>query len=87
MMNPLDRYPRVREVAYLVWWVASGVVGTAMAVYVAQPAEALPDWVLIAALVVSYSGVYLGFTAQRNVTGTDEKGLPMAPVDKEGTTV
>lgn len=78
-MNPLTKHPKVREVAYLLWWIASGVTGVTWAAYLAIQPDDVPTPVLVAALVVSLAGTYLGFTAQTNVTGNDTKGLPVAP--------
>lgn len=86
-MNPLTKYPRVREVAYLVWWIASGVTGVAMAVYLAIPPAEVPTPVLVSTLVVALGGTYLGFTAQTNVTGNDTRGLPVAPKKGSGLDV
>jgi hypothetical protein len=84
MMNPLTKYPRAREIAYLVWWIASGVTGVTMAVYLAIQPDSVPTPVMVATLVVSLGGTYLGFTAQSNVTGTDAQGLPVATSDERG---
>lgn len=71
--NPLNKHPRVREVAYAVWWTLSGVAGVAGVVFVAQP-DPVPDWFNWTVAGLTFAGTYLGFTAQTNVTGTDENG-------------
>jgi ABC-type thiamin/hydroxymethylpyrimidine transport system permease subunit len=81
--NPLNKYPKIREYLYGVWWAASGVVGGFGVYYAATPGQ-IPAEYNVAVLIVSFAGVYLGFTAQRNVTGTDTQGLPVAP-PKEAT--
>jgi hypothetical protein len=82
MENPLDKYPKAREIAYDIWWALSGVAGVATLVYTAQP-DPIPDWLTWSVGGLAFAGTYLGFTAARNVTGTDAKGLPVAP--KKGT--
>lgn len=77
MENPLNNHPRVREVVYAIWWTLSGVTGVTMGAYLAVQPQDVPTPVLVAVLVVSLSGTYLGFTAQRNVTGNDTRGVPV----------
>jgi hypothetical protein len=77
MYNPLNNHPKIREYLYGVWWAVSGVIGAFGAYYAATPGQ-IPAEYNISVLIVSFAGVYLGFTAQSNVTGTDIKGLPTA---------
>lgn len=77
-MNPLSKHPKIRAYLYGVWWAASGVIGAAGVYYAATPGQ-IPAAYNVTVLIVSFAGVYLGFTAQTNVTGTDEKGLPITP--------
>jgi hypothetical protein len=72
MYNPLNRYPKVREYAYLFQWVVNlilliiGIILTAMGLS--------PLWWVITQLVANGLWGYLGLTAQGNVTGTDAVG-------------
>lgn len=75
MYNPLNKHPKIREYLYGVWWAASGVIG-AFGVYYAATPGSIPGEYSISVLITSFAGVYLGFTAQHNVTGTDTKGMP-----------
>lgn len=75
MHNPLNEHPKVREVAYDIWWGVSGVVGVALTVYTAQ--GDVPNWLNWVVAAVAFSGTYLGFTAKHNVTGNDIQGKPV----------
>lgn len=83
MNNPLDKHPKVREALLLVQWIVTGVMGIVGVVLLALAGgnpEELPAWYLIAVVATQFAWTYLGFTAQNNVTGTDENGLPINSV-------
>jgi len=72
-MNPLNKYPRAREVCYFVQWVVNGVLTLAGAYFVANGVgvEGLPDWYVITLACAPVLWTYLGLTAQVN---TDSEG-------------
>jgi hypothetical protein len=68
-MNPLNDYPKVREVLYVVQFLASLVMGVLGIVLAAQGdgVSGLPSWYVTAGLVLSFVWSYLGLTAKQNV--------------------
>lgn len=64
-MNPLDRYPRAREVAYFIQWTVNLVLG-ATAVALTSLGES-PLWYVITTGVFNFIWSYTGLTAQQNV--------------------
>lgn len=69
-MNPLDSYPAVRRVLYLIQFVVAGAV-LLIGVGYAAAGAALPTWYAVVAAVTSGLWSYLGLTAAGN-TPTDE---------------
>ena len=69
-MNPLDSYPRAREVAYLIQWVVNGVLTIAAVVFatLGTSLEDLPPWYVLTLAIAPALWTYLGLTAQHNVT-------------------
>lgn len=69
-MNPLDSYPRVREVAYLFQWLVNGVLVIAGVVFatLGTALEDLPSWYVLTLAIAPALWTYLGLTAQHNVT-------------------
>jgi len=86
MENPLNNHPRAREIVYAIWWTLSGAAGVALMVFTAQP-EPVPEWLTWTVGGLAFAGTYLGFTAQRNVTGNDASGLPVASAKGSGLDV
>lgn len=73
-MNPLSKYPRAREVLYLIQWLANGVLSVAGAYFVAAGVDIadLPRWYVITLAVAPVLWTYLGITAQSNVNPTED---------------
>lgn len=69
-MNPLDRYPHIRETAYLLQWVVNGFLTIAGVVFatLGTSLEDLPRWYLLTLAIAPALWTYLGLTAQHNVT-------------------
>ena len=69
-MNPLDRYPRAREVAYFIQWTVNGFLTIAAVVFatLGTRLEDLPRWYLLVLAIAPALWTYLGLTAQQNVT-------------------
>lgn len=74
-MNPLNKYPRAREVCYFVQWVVNGVLTLAGAYFLAiadgMTITELPKWYVITLACAPVLWTYLGLTAQVN---TDTEG-------------
>jgi hypothetical protein len=94
MYNPLNNHPKVREVLLGIQWIATGIqvvlgalFGFLYGVTPGDIAEQWPVWFLASLAVAPVLWSYLGFTAQQNVTGTDLKGLPVAPKKGSGLDV
>lgn len=69
-MNPLNDYPAIRRVLYIVQWVYNGVLTVAGATFVAlgrTDVTTLPTWYVLALAVGPVLWTYLGLTAQANV--------------------
>lgn len=64
-MNPLNDYPTVRRIAYLIQFVVAGAVLLIGVGYGAAAAE-LPTWYVVTAAVTSGLWSYLGLTAASN---------------------
>lgn len=80
-MNPLDRFPRVREALYLIQWVVTGAQTVLSAYFtfaLGQSVDSWPEWFLASLAVAPVLWTYLGITAKGNVTttGSDEFDLP-----------
>ena len=65
-MNPLDQYPKVRAVLYLIQWIASGVLFVASAVVLAVTQGEAPLWLTATTLGFNAFTAYTGLTAQKN---------------------
>lgn len=73
-MNPLNNHPKVRKVVFAIQWVVSGLLGaTGVALFAIDPTD-IPLWYTVATGVVSFAWTYTGYTAKKNVTGTDAAG-------------
>lgn len=68
-MNPLDQYPAVRRLLYLVQWVTTGATGVAGVVFVAL--EDVPTWYTITVSALAFVWSYTGLTAQSNTPAPD----------------
>ena len=69
-MNPLDRFPRVREVLYLIQWTVTGIQTVLSAYFVfdfGNDVSLWPQWFLASLAVAPVLWTYLGITAQANV--------------------
>lgn len=64
--NPLDDFPRLRQVAYYVQFVVAGAIMLAGVGFAAAEAD-LPTWYVVVAAVTQGAWSYLGLTAGRNV--------------------
>lgn len=85
MYNPLNDYPKVREVLLAVQWVANGiqvVLGALFAFIYGPDLANWPVWFLASLAVAPVLWSYLGFTAQRNVTGNDVNGKPITTTEE-----
>ena len=74
-MNPLNKYPRVREVCYFLQWVVNGVLALAGAYFAViadgMTVAALPEWYAVTLACAPVLWTYLGLTAQANVFPAD----------------
>jgi hypothetical protein len=78
-MNPLNRYPRLREALYLLQWVVTGIqtVASATLAFVLGEPENWPQWYLATLAVTPVVWTYLGLTAKANVPhGGEEFDFP-----------
>ena len=91
MYNPLNTRPKVREVLLTIQGGTNGVLvvlGALFAfLYGVTPEDIAqwPVWFLASLAVAPALWAYLGFTAQRNVTGNDWNGMPMDWAGKPDT--
>lgn len=76
-MNPLNKHPQVRQVLLNIQWGVTGLqtVGSALFAFMYGVPADWPAWFLGSLAVTPVLWTYLGFTAQGNVTGTDEDGF------------
>jgi len=67
--NPLDNYPRVRSILYVIQWVVTGVqtVLSAAFTFIYGTPDDWPLWFLGSLAVTPVLWSYLGVTAQTNV--------------------
>lgn len=81
-MNPLNKYPKVREFALMIQWITTGLttVGGIALAGIYEGVDQIPGWYNVTVMVLAALWTYTGLTAQGNVTGTDPKGyqLPMS---------
>ena len=72
--NPLNQYPSVRKVLYVIQWVVSGLQTIAAAYFAASGTaiDDLPKWYVISLAVLPVLWTYLGRTAETNVNTTDQ---------------
>lgn len=78
-MNPLDRFPRIREGLYLIQWVVTGAQTVLSAYFtfaLGQSVDSWPEWFLASLAVAPVLWTYLGITAKGNVSTTQEFDLP-----------
>jgi hypothetical protein len=84
-MNPLNKYPKVRQGFLIAQWVITGaqvVLGALFAfMYGANPTE-WPVWFLGSLTVGPVLWGYLGLTASGNVAGTDSQGYQIEGYEK-----
>lgn len=68
-MNPLNRYPKMREYLYLLQWTVTGIqtVASATLAFVLGEPENWPQWYLATLAVAPVLWTYLGVTAKTNV--------------------
>jgi hypothetical protein len=79
MYNPLNKYPKIREGAYIFQWSTNLVLLVIGIVLTAQGLS--PLWWVITQLVANGVWGYLGLTAQNNVTGNDIEGKPVTTIE------
>ena len=75
--NPLNKYPKIREIALAAQWLVTGaqtVLGALFFFLYNDDIDRWPVWFLASLAVGPAFWAYLGVTAQGNVTGTDENG-------------
>ena len=65
MTNPLDAYPAVRRVLYLLQWLTTGATGVLGVIFAAG--DTVPEWYTITVAVLAFIWTYTGITAQGNV--------------------
>jgi hypothetical protein len=67
-MNPLNNYPQVRAILYLIQWVVNGVIAVLSAAFgfVYGLPDDWPMWFLGVLAVAPVLWTYLGLTAQQN---------------------
>lgn len=64
MPTPLDEYPGVRKILYLVQWITTGATGVLGVIFTAQ--GDVPQWYTIAVTALAFLWTYTGVTAQTN---------------------
>lgn len=72
-LTPFEEYPRVRKIAYRIYWVAIVCVG-AVQIGFATQTGGVPQWSNTALAVLAYVGAYVGFQADQNTTFTRRSG-------------
>lgn len=70
--NPLEKFPKVRNMLYNTYWVVGVVLGAIPVAYAAI-AQTVPVWSLAVMAVYGYLGIALGFTAGKNVNLDEEE--------------
>jgi len=78
-MNPLNRYPKAREIALMIQWVTTGLTtvgGVALAGIYGGVSD-IPGWFNVTVMVLAALWTYTGLTAQGNVTGIDPNGYKL----------
>lgn len=63
--NPLDDYPQIRKVLYVVQWIVNGVLGVIGVVLVARNES--PLWFVITTAAFNFVWTYTGATASGNI--------------------
>lgn len=78
-MNPLNKYPKVREFALMVQWITTGLttVGGIALAGIYDGVDRIPGWYNVAVMGLAALWTYTGLTAQGNVTGTDANGYQL----------
>lgn len=78
-MNPLNKYPKVREFALLIQWITTGLttVGGVVLAGIYDGVDQIPGWYNVVVMVLAALWTYTGLTAQGNVTGTDPNGYQL----------
>lgn len=71
-MNPLDSYPNLRRILYVVQWLTNLVLGIVSIVLVALGDN--PMWWVIVQAVFNFVWTYTGLTAQTNVADRQDGG-------------
>lgn len=64
-MNPLDAYPALRKVLFLLQWLTTGATGVLGIVFTAQ--GNVPTWYTVTVACLAFVWTYTGITAQGNV--------------------
>lgn len=67
-MNPLEKYPAIREKLYLVQYLVNLILG-AIGVALISLAES-PLWYVVTTAVFNFVWSYTGLTAKQNVSGS-----------------
>ncbi|MGY0390827.1 hypothetical protein ACWZJV_27960 [Nocardioides sp. WG-D5] len=78
-MNPLNKYPKVREFALMIQWITTGLttVGGIALAGIYDGVDRIPGWYNVAVMGLAALWTYTGLTAQGNVTGTDPEGYQL----------
>lgn len=65
-MNPLEQYPAVRKVLYIIQWAANLVMGVLGIVFLNDAAPGVPQEFTLASLVLAFVWTYTGIQAAGN---------------------
>ena len=65
-MNPLEQYPAVRKVLYIVQWLTNLVMGVLGIVFLNDTAPGVPQEFTVVGLVLAFVWTYTGLTAATN---------------------
>lgn len=66
-MNPLNDYPQIRKVLYLIQWITTGLTGAGAIYFTAVNED--PQWFKVLIAILAFVWTYTGITAQQNVPG------------------
>lgn len=67
-MNPLEQYPAVRKVLYIVQWLANLVMGVLGIVFLNDADPGVPQEFTVTGLVLAFVWTYTGLTAASNTS-------------------
>ena len=66
-VNPLQEFPRARQMAYRVIWVLTAIVAGVQVFFAAMPDLTVPPWMAGVSAVLLYASGLTNFTADQNV--------------------